>query len=217
MILEAVTVCINYGDYLRVGLAHNASQLNKLVVVTTKDDDETRSVISDCGLGNVVECLVESGGAPFNKGKFINTGLRMLDRSDWLLHLDSDIVFPVGLRKIILGGVRRRDIIYGIHRTCTSDPQDVERFLSGQSIVGKIAFRDSPKPVGYFQLWHATSNPMRKEPWYPDSHESVTRSDVEFTRKFPSCAFIRNAMCLHLGVPVVNWRGRVSGRWGGGK
>ena len=78
MLIDAVTVCVGYSDFLAETLPVNLPHLNRLVVVTAPDDYETMAV---CKLFSV-ECratnLMTSGGSKFNKSRGIDYGLGLL-------------------------------------------------------------------------------------------------------------------------------------------
>src|SRR5690348_8821234 len=94
MNIECVVVSVNYGDFLAHTLPYNKHLFNKMVVVTSAVDSRTRRVWDF----HNVECQTTdefyADGGPFNKGRGINVGLRALARTDWLVHMDADIVLP---------------------------------------------------------------------------------------------------------------------------
>ena len=100
MKVEAVSVCVNYSDYLKVSLPINKQILNKIVIVTRSDDYETIKVCKE----NNVECIAtdEFNNHPsgFNKFKGINKGLDKLDKDGWILFLDCDIVLDPLSRRV---------------------------------------------------------------------------------------------------------------------
>ena len=44
MKIEAITVCVGYGDFLAATLPENLPLIDDLVVITTAEDEETRAV-----------------------------------------------------------------------------------------------------------------------------------------------------------------------------
>lgn len=62
--------------------------------------------------------------------------------------------------------------------------------------------------LGYFQIFHASA-PHRYAPWSRD----VAESDRAFARAFSRHAALPGVEVAHLGVPGVNWHGRLTGRW----
>ena len=107
MRIEAVIVCVGYGDFLAATLPENLPLLDDLVVVTSPDDEETRAV---CRKHSVHHVLSEDHrrDGPFNKARMIQRGFDQIGAQDWILHLDADIVLPRKFRKIPRLGARRR-------------------------------------------------------------------------------------------------------------
>lgn len=100
MRIEAVTVCLGYADFLAETIRENLPLLDDLVVITSPDDDETRTV---CRRHNVHHVLSEDHrrGGPFNKARLINRALDQISGKDWILHLDADIVLPRQFRRLL--------------------------------------------------------------------------------------------------------------------
>src|SRR5271165_2203072 len=98
--LEAVTVCVNYADFLTVAAKHNRGLFDRWVIVTTPDDAETREV---CRRFNLETLLTEEGrkDGDFNKGAMIERGLQHLGADGWRVHLDSDIVLPHNTKQLL--------------------------------------------------------------------------------------------------------------------
>lgn len=137
VLLEAVTVCIFYSDFLKYCIS-NKKYLDRWIIVTVENDLDTIQLCRDFSLEFVISKRAFKNGdapsmdkqssgwiskldaypklsiaaqefvktIPFNgtslaKGKCINEGLAMLDRTGWLLHLDCDVVLPSNIRKHI--------------------------------------------------------------------------------------------------------------------
>src|SRR5262249_52334043 len=98
--IEAVTVCIGYGDFLAAAAPRNRGLLDRWLVVTTPADEETRDVCRRWDL----ECLQSdegTRGGRFDKGRLVERGLQQLGADCWRLHLDADVVMPSYARHLL--------------------------------------------------------------------------------------------------------------------
>ncbi len=90
MKIEAVTVCVDCGDFLDQVAPHNRRLLDRWIVVTRPRDEETRTVCTRNSIEIVRQDDFDRDG-PFAKDRGINKGLAQLKGDGWLLHLDADI------------------------------------------------------------------------------------------------------------------------------
>lgn len=231
MNIECVQVCVNYADFLAHTLPANKIHFNKMVVVTTPDDHDTKRV---CDYHNV-ECVQTNvfyeGGDRFNKGKAINEGLKRISRAGWVLHLDADIYLPPLTRSIL----ERIDLdptcVYGVDRMMCQDFDSWISFISNPSLLHQgwvyiytdafpIGVRIGEynntgyTPIGFFQLWNPRAAGVYE---YPTQHGAADRTDVQFAKKWPrrKRLFIPEIISIHLesealGVNEMgkNWNGR---------
>ena len=115
MRIEAVTVCVGYGDFLAVTARENQHLLEDWVIVTSPDDIETRDVCQRHSIRYVLSEEFRRGG-PFNKARLIQRAIDQVGGKDWILHLDADIVLPRQLRSLLdMAHVNDR-VIYGADR-----------------------------------------------------------------------------------------------------
>lgn len=116
MHIEAVTVCVDYADFLAETIPFVRPQVDRWLIVTTEADVETRQL---CHRHNL-ECLLTSdfdrGGAAFDKAKGIDHGFSLLSWTDWVLHIDADIVLPGHFRETLLDADLDPHCIYGCDR-----------------------------------------------------------------------------------------------------
>jgi hypothetical protein len=227
MKLEAVTVCVDYADFLAHTLPANKHLFDRLVVVTDTRDVATRRL---CAYHHV-ECVQTDAfylnDAAFNKGRGINAGLAALDLDGWLLHIDADIVLPPRARDIIERIDLDQSHIYGIDRLMCRSFDAWLGFLAAPEIqhedevfVQANAFdlgvrvaktdADGYVPIGFFQLWHGSTGRLR----YPDGHGAAARADMLFAQQWPraSRTLIPEIVGIHLESETApggaNWRGR---------
>ena len=100
MIVEAVTVSVNYSDYLSKCIS-NKEKLDRWIVVTEKQDTKC---INLCKSNNIEFVLCEdfyTNDAIFAKGRGVDFGLSFLNKKNWLLNIDSDICLPDDFRNVV--------------------------------------------------------------------------------------------------------------------
>jgi len=227
MYLEAVVVCVNYGDFLAHTLPQNKNAFDNMVVVTTPTDLYTQAV---CEFNNV-KCITTDSfyenGASFNKANGINVGLKALKRKDWVVHLDADIWLPTLFRRVLDACELNDSCIYGIDRLMCKSYDDYQRFMSYQKPMHEgwvymhldffpmgtrlVKYHDDGYiPIGYFQLFNAN----KCQNWYPTEHMTAARTDMQFAMKWPKRKrrMIPELACVHLesegAIMGSNWSGR---------
>lgn len=210
--VEAIVVCVDYGDYLERTLPLFARTADRTIVVSLHRDDRTRRIAA--AQPNVA--LVETDasyrdGARFNKGAAINAGLNAAVKRAWVLHIDADIIvldpIPTDLDRTVLWTAVRHQVV-GERRW--------KEALSGdrEGLHAKLnVFRGRRlAPCGYFQLWRWPTTGR----YYPEGHEDAGWSDLEFSAGWPrnKRAFIPGFDVYHLEtedhVETANWRGRTT-------
>lgn len=216
MFLEGITVSVNYSDYLDVSLTYAKPHFDRIIVVTHAKDKKTIRVCKKHKVKFVTSERFYLYGSSFNKGGAINDGLSALERRGWIIHFDSDVIFPPNMRKILEGMKKDLDVIYGCDRTDVKNQKEFEKALrkdfgktnwTGQSLVGRAPY------AGYFQMFSAKAPCLNQksrkyvEFWYPD-WPTAYFSDTLFCLKWPKQGSISKLRVIHLGVQMVNWEGR---------
>jgi|GEM_PF-1522111 len=100
MKIEAVSVCINYSHVLKYCL-DNKKYLDNWTIVTEENDIDTINLCKENSINYIFSERIHENGAEFAKGKAINEGFNALDKSDWLLSLDADIILPSNVREFV--------------------------------------------------------------------------------------------------------------------
>ena len=235
MKIEAVIICINYADFLKITLPANKKQLDRIVVVTDKKDEETLSVC----LENDVECIQtdifyrDDNGKP-NKALGINEGLSRLDEDGWVLQIDADIWLPSFARQMLDCIELDETCVYGIDRMmCNSrelwdsfinrSPLIHDRFLLNLDIfpIGAriVQIReDSFLPIGFFQLWNPNKSGVKT--YRVEIGAGFERTDILHAKQFANNKrkLIPELVCIHLAsegssYSGQNWNGRISKRF----
>lgn len=238
--IEAVTVCVGYGDFLAAVAPHNRPLLDRWVVVTTPADHETREACRSYSIECVTTDEHTRDGA-FSKGRMIDRGYSMLDGSGWLLHLDADIALPADLHQVlddahldpacIHGGDRLNVVGYDQWRRAA------ERGLWSRPNVWSVDPSRGPvgsrvanvghgyTPIGYFQLWHGSAANWRSfcGRRYPYRHGTAARTDVQHALQWDrrDRVLIPELLVWHLDSGPsgpsgmgANWAGRTTPRFG---
>lgn len=239
MQIEAVTVCVGYGDFLAAAAAHNRPLLDKWVVVTSKSDEETRSVCRAYS----IDCVLteeQTRDGEFSKGRMIDRGLAHLSGTGWMLHLDGDIVMPADLHRVLDDAHLDENCLYGCDRLnvkgyetwqkiqakglwCRSNPWMVGLERENTTIGARVANDGHGwTPIGFWQLFHGQSYNWRGMPnrRYPKQHGSAARTDVQFALQWDRRhrVLIPELLVWHLESEKAqmgaNWRGRTTKRFG---
>lgn len=242
--IEAVTVCVNYADFLAETLPHNLRHFDHYVVVTRKDDPETQRLCRKLGVECRVTDLMHHEGNAFAKSRAIDYGLAYLRRDDWLVHLDADIWLPPMTRHWIEWANPDPDCIYGIDR-CNCTGYDawrrfIDRPMSDQHqhahgcltlppfdvahgrpfpMGARISLRHygGYVPIGFWQMWSGARYPERR---YPLNQGSAEHGDVLHAIQWPAAnrRMLPEIIAVHLeSEPAkmgANWQGRSTRRFG---
>lgn len=238
MKIEAVVVCVNYGDLLAWTLPHSRMQFDKLVVVTDDKDQQTRDLCEHYHVQCICTTSFYAGARSFVKSNGINHGLAALDRDGWVVHLDADIVLPPRTRGLLEAIDLDEAALYGCDRVLCGSFEAYMRHLAWPEVqhsvnafiqandfklggrVGRLApGGDGWAPIGFFQMW----NPgVSHRIWYPD-HGTADRSDLAFAHQWPRSLrhLLPEFLVTHLAEDGkqdpgmgINWTGRKAPRFG---
>lgn len=236
MKLEAVIVCVNYSDFLRVTLPQNKKHFDKIVVVTDKNDQETVQVCLENNVSYIqTDDFYRDGGEKPkpNKSIGINAGLSQLDLDGWVLQIDADIWLPSFTRRMLECIDLDGTCIYGIDRMMCGSKQQWDEFVKSNKLVHDrfllhldyfpIGNRivqlnsDSYFPIGFFQLWNPNISGVKTYKEEPGT--GFERTDILHVRQFAKnhWKFIPEIVCIHLASDGSfngqNWNGRASKRF----
>jgi hypothetical protein len=235
MYIEGVTICDGYADFLRVTMPYMLSVVDRLIVGTSPQDEETRDLCRQ----HHVQCILstEHRRRGFNKGRLIERCLQHTSANGWRLHVDSDIVLPHRMRHYLVSADLDPQGIYGVDRVMIHSRAQWERFKAsdylqhhhhsvdlprGYSVGGRWAAHQSGYvPIGFFQLWNSAADEWRgsRIRRYPESHGNACRTDVQFGLQWdrrdrhllPEIAVVHlESEAAGLGV---NWNGRKTKRF----
>lgn len=240
MIVECVSVCVNYGDLLAEVAPLNRGLLDRWLVVTEPGDKETREVCKKWDLDVLLSEDAHRDGADFAKGRLVERGMRLLSKDTWHLHMDSDIALPPTFRHQLRQAHLDPTKVYGCDRVMVTGREEWERikpYLASQHDYHN-RFRAPPArlgsrwvdkdqgyvPIGFFQLWHASAEihaGVRQRP-YPQHHNDACRTDTQFALQWDrrQRELLPELVVVHIETQPAplgaNWKGRTTVRFDAG-
>lgn len=235
MIENAISVCVNYDDYLMHTLPSNRRFFTNFYIITdTKNEKILKPLVDQYDIKLVITNRFYEEGASFNKGKAINVALKKISPG-WVCHLDADIILPSNFEPSNL----EEDTIYGLPRKMCPTVKDFIKFTQDKKVadiwdngesfgLNKITTtavrrdilldhlkkkpEDSDKyisffPIGYFQLFYHQPHTR-----YPENASDASWSDVLFAVKWKK---MKELPYFAIHLPIVN--GKTSDNWWGRK
>lgn len=169
-IINAVTVCIDYSDYL-CKIVTNSQQVDRWLIVTHISDKKTIDFCKANKLEYILSKDIYSNRSSFAKGKAINEGLKHLKSNHWILQLDSDILLPSNFKDYLNNLQLDKQVLYGATRIDSLGNAIEEKTPLGNPVIGDI--------IGFFQLWHSS-----KFNDYVDRSKTASEDDSEHFRRF---------------------------------
>jgi hypothetical protein len=241
--IEAVTVCVNYSDFLTETIKFNKGLFDRWLIITDPSDTATREV---CRRFNLPTLLSTDGTRlakeEFNKGRLIERGLKHVSAEGWRLHIDADIALPYDFRHRLLAADLQEDSIYGIDRIMIKSWDEWQALQKSGYLTGaqydyhyRLRFPQGAEvgsrwchpqfgyiPIGFFQLWHSSQDEYHgvRVKAYPMSHGNACRTDVQHSFQWdrPKRQLIPELIGVHLeSQPAAlgaNWKGRKTKMFG---
>lgn len=204
MQVRGITVCVNYHDLLAMTLVRNMRFLASCVVVTHSTDTRTKELCASVPHVHVYETnAFYEGGAKFNKGLALEQGFDALGREGFILIWDADILLhdQFELPKLEV------DRLYCSQRRILENPLLWTPQFDWETAKLSI----DRMGVGYFQLFHAESESIRRRPWYDTTFCHAGGGDGYFAARWPRHKKYALALpVLHLGPRDRNWFGRAT-------
>jgi len=219
MKIEAITVCMNYGDFLAYSMPLNKQHFDKWIVVTLPDDRHTQEVCRYYGVQYITSYSANLHKGEFHKGLCVTEGIQVLDKTDWLVLIDADTILQPNFR----GAVECLNIQEELDKSClyTIDRvrfETIEEWLDfygrptynleNRSRDGRFCLPDFV-PTGFFQMWNVETGVLE----YIHKWEQCGGEDIRFAYLWPrhKRIFIPETICYHLASsPECNWLGRKS-------
>jgi hypothetical protein len=235
MKIECVIVSVGYGDFLAQTLPHNLALFDRVLVITSFDDAQTKAVCHRLSVDCRPTDVMFKDGDHFAKGRAIDYGLGFLRRDNWLVQLDADIYLPPTTRQWLEWSNPDTSCIYGIDRVNCVGFSAWQRYLAAGRLhqhqhhcmvhpppfpLGtRIALREHGGyvPIGFFQMWNG-----RTDRRYPLLQGSAEHTDVLHALQWPAekRRFIPEIIAVHLeserSAMGKNWAGRKTRPFGPG-
>lgn len=191
MHIAAITVCVDYAGYLAQSIMRWGPSTEDLLVVTTERDIETISLCERANARYFVTDAFYRGGAKFNKGAALAEAYQQLNRQEWVLFFDADIIPPPHWRAELLQCDLTPGNIYGATRAF--DPG--------------IRYYD-PQIAGFFFMAHVSDPRMQIDPIVDTHFYHAGNYDTTFMERWAPENRIRLPLTVHhCGVPGLNWCG----------
>lgn len=200
MKVHGLTVCVDYADYLSVGIERLMSGLESLTVVTTPDDTETRILAERHGARVHETDVFYQRGAAFNKGAAMEEARMEMPWEDWALFVDSDIVPPVNWLLACVAANPAPGNLYSAWRHQCDNADDLN--------VYSHRIRGDGVGVGYWQLFHTSDRALESLPIVETHWSHAGNYDNGFMHRWPRAhRHILPIRLQHLGQRD-NWFGR---------
>jgi hypothetical protein len=201
----AITVCIDYSDYLAHTLPNNRPLFTKYYIITERRDTET------IRLAELYDCVVlytnitKAKGSTFNKSGMIHNAQKIIHKNhsfSWIVMLDADIYLPVDLWTHVNVSYLNKNGIYGISRK--TYPAYIDYISNSPSSCDACELG----VIGYFQMY------WNKTKYYESWSTNCSKSDLTFMNSFKYIIGLKDIYCFHFGEKGTNWNGRlVSEKW----
>lgn len=198
--MRAITICVDYWDYLEVCLPLNRHHFEEILIVTSPQDTRTQTLCENLKVPYFVTDAFYRRGAKFNKWLALEEGFDHFGRHGWLLIIDADIIMPNSIEWPNLN----QENLYG--------PM---RYMAPHSLPENQWWRmplwNNLEYSGFFQLFHASSSYLPAPPWHQTNWTHAGGADTFFQRMWPAEHKVRLPFqVLHIGPNGRNWCGRVT-------
>lgn len=198
--IEAVTVCLNYSHILEQCIS-NKNHFDKWIIVTSEDDILTQNMCKKYNLECVISKRIHESGeyifthprlktqhglkpakaffekAPLAKGKAINDGLEKCNISDWIVHIDADILLPENFREHIKNEILDKNSLYGLGKRTNEFNENIGSWKNGLGMGVDGA-------IGWFQMFHSSAFKNIFNNKYSEESADTWWDDMIFAEKF---------------------------------
>jgi hypothetical protein len=219
MRIEAVTVCMNYGDFLAHSMPLNGPHFDRWIVVTLPNDHHTQDICKYYGIETRETHAAQLHKGEFHKGECVTLGLNQLKKDDWLLLIDADTILQPNFRYKIeclnICDELDKEALYTIDRVRFESYEEWMKFhtrpsynLGNRPRDGRFCLPDFV-PTGFFQMWHSSTGIIQ----YIHEWVQCGGEDIRFSYLWPrnKRIFIPETTCYHIASgPECNWLGRKS-------
>jgi len=213
--MNALTVCVDFHDYLAITLPRNERFFDSTTVITEQFDLYTRAVVQDsCRATMHYSSAFRRRGCSFNKGLAIS---EVLMEPAWWCILDADIVLHPNFADAIENLEPGSIYMPKCRRQC-DDPLTMVEYADQPALWDnlpeipemRMETHGRDGGAGYCQIFHTSDPVLATRPWYPTGWPDAGGCDTEFLEKWPPEKRVRlDCEVLHLGKEDTHWCGRV--------
>uniref|UniRef100_A0A6M3IPT7 Putative glycosyltransferase n=1 Tax=viral metagenome TaxID=1070528 RepID=A0A6M3IPT7_9ZZZZ len=201
MQIHALTVCVEYADFLALSVERWLPGLASWTIVSTPGDRPTADIARAHGLRLHTTDVFYANGAAFNKGAAMEEARAAMPWEDWILFLDADIVPGYGWAQQIDEYAPRCGQLYSARRRECPDPSMVDNLSLQKNMSDGIG-------VGYFQLFHVDDPALEGDPLIETDWVHAGCYDSSFMHRWPRRARqLLPIRLVHVGERN-NWFGR---------
>ena len=178
--IHAVSVCVNFDDFLSWTLPQNIRHFDSFTIVTTQADAETQQIVGRYGAAIVRTERLRDKGSQFDSGAAINDGLEQLQQrydGDWFCIVDADMILPWNLREVLEKQPLDSHCIYGIVRGLPSD-EPISGFFQLLHASQRKRYREGHHNAGYTDTWF-------RDLWLAE--QQITLPDLKAERRDKIC------------------------------
>lgn len=180
-ILDGLTVCVDYSDFLEEVIVFNKKHFNKYVVITSNKDIKTQNICKKENVGCFITDSFYENNNPFNKGLAISLAIKKYQFKDWLLIHDGDICLPFDLKENL--NFEKMDIekMYGCSRKFIPTYNEWKKCLSDKNNFNKYK-RFEGYGCGFFQLFNMNSSIIKncKDEYIYPPYPTAEFTDIAF-------------------------------------
>ena len=178
MKIHGLTVCVNYSDFLEIGIGRLRAGLDSILIVTDESDEDTARVARKYHTQLHRTNIFYANGAAFNKGAAIEEARKTMPWRDWILFFDSDIAPEEGWKLKVEDENPSLGILYSAWRHQCLDvtrPDDPWQKIRGDGVG-----------CGYFQLFHSADPNLAGEPLVETHWAHAGCYDSQFMHRWPN-------------------------------
>lgn len=200
--MNAITVCVDYWDFLHISLPKNRRHFDRYLIVTTPEDVRTQHIATAYGCEILTTRAFYDNGASFNKYLPLEMGLDALGREGWIAILDADIIWPETIP------------FYEMDEECLYVPCRHHLTHPEFGILTEAEWRFLPcdpyeEFAGYSQIFHTSASCLKSPPWHETNWKHAGGGDSFFQLLWPREKKVRPPFrVLHMGEHTKNWCGR---------
>jgi hypothetical protein len=203
----AFIVCVDYCDLLKITLPHNLHHFDKVVVVTSHQDEATIDYVlyeskpqHGSRVGLVMTNAFYEYGALFNKWKALDQALKECAEG-WICLLDADILLPHKFKLDLEVGK-----LYSPFRRMVN--HNGPHVVPTDSEFKQYERHNDKEFAGYCQIFHSKDPVLGAHPWHQQNWKHAGGADTFFEMKWTDENKVRPDFdVLHFGVPEQNWAG----------